>query len=235
MIKITDQSQECNIVRNTAFSTLSHESCVVHGGDGFAFVIHVDENRALSVGRNGEGLGYQGIKNSIAVEFDTWYNVQLDDPIFDHITVHSSGLLENDPGANSRLCAAKRVNLADGNIHTARIVYFPYVNENLVSFFTASPALTQFIRDIGEGKRIGSLAIYLDDMATPIMALPINMAAAIRTIAGKAYVGFTGSTGSFWQTHDILSWTFCESVDCRGRNNVPIENLDYLQHENLAI
>ena len=51
-----------------------YESCAVHGGDGFAFVIHADHNETGAIGNPGRELGYGGIANSIAVEFDTWYN-----------------------------------------------------------------------------------------------------------------------------------------------------------------
>lgn len=40
------------------------------GGDGFAFVIQNQAPTAL--GHGGMELGYGGIQNSIAVEFDSW-------------------------------------------------------------------------------------------------------------------------------------------------------------------
>ncbi len=44
-----------------------------HGvGDGFAFVIQNDQARAL--GETGDGLGYQGIKDALVLEFDTYNN-----------------------------------------------------------------------------------------------------------------------------------------------------------------
>jgi hypothetical protein len=42
------------------------------GADGFAFVIQNTNNVALGAG--GSGIGYSGIANSIAVEFDTTQN-----------------------------------------------------------------------------------------------------------------------------------------------------------------
>ena len=44
------------------------------GGDGFAFVIQGEGPDA--VGRSGNDLGYGGIKDSVAIEFDM-YNVSL--------------------------------------------------------------------------------------------------------------------------------------------------------------
>ena len=50
--------------------------CRSRGADGFAFVVHNSPN-AKALGRGGRGIGYDGIENSIAVEFDTWYNPEL--------------------------------------------------------------------------------------------------------------------------------------------------------------
>jgi hypothetical protein len=63
--------------KDTAFSTHMYESCAVHGGDGFAFVLHYDEDTIDAVGDTGRGLGYAGIENSLAVEFDTWYVLEI--------------------------------------------------------------------------------------------------------------------------------------------------------------
>ena len=51
---------------------MMYESCATAGGDGFAFVLHRDPSGSAALGTNGRGLGYEGIENSLAVEFDTW-------------------------------------------------------------------------------------------------------------------------------------------------------------------
>ena len=61
------------------------QSCMVHGGDGFAFVIHLDPNATATLGAGGEGMGYAGIRNSLVVEFDTWYNPAQGDLFTDHV------------------------------------------------------------------------------------------------------------------------------------------------------
>ena len=52
--------------------SIRYSSCAVSGGDGFAFVLHRDAAGAEAVGSDGRGLGYAGIANSLAIEFDTW-------------------------------------------------------------------------------------------------------------------------------------------------------------------
>ena len=50
--------------------------CRSRGADGFVFMIQNSATPA-ALGRGGRGLGYDGIENSIAVEFDTWFNPEL--------------------------------------------------------------------------------------------------------------------------------------------------------------
>lgn len=61
---ITDHSKECTRHTDRDFAQYEHESCAVHGGDGFAFVIHGDPADASALGRDGDQLGYGGISNS---------------------------------------------------------------------------------------------------------------------------------------------------------------------------
>ncbi|XVV11165.1 L-type lectin-domain containing protein [Actinoplanes sp. CA-131856] len=57
------------------------------GADGVAFVVQTKGPRAL--GGWGGGLGYRGIKPSVAVEFDTWQNTN--DPSSNHLAVVMGG------------------------------------------------------------------------------------------------------------------------------------------------
>lgn len=67
--QITDHSVECSEHVDRSFSQHLHKSCAVHGGDGFAFVIHGDPADSAALGGDGEHLGYGGISNSLAIEF----------------------------------------------------------------------------------------------------------------------------------------------------------------------
>lgn len=49
------------------FSTRSHTTCSVAGGDGLAFVLQRDPLGADAVGFAGAHMGYGGLKNSLAV------------------------------------------------------------------------------------------------------------------------------------------------------------------------
>ena len=51
VFQVTDHSQICSFHMDPSFSLERHKSCVVHGGDGFAFVIHSDPNSTSAMGR----------------------------------------------------------------------------------------------------------------------------------------------------------------------------------------
>ncbi|MEM7659606.1 MAG: hypothetical protein AAF399_26055, partial [Bacteroidota bacterium] len=62
------------------------------GADGMAFVL---QQVSTSVGSQGGGMGYQGISPSFAVEMDTWQNVDVNDPSYDHIAFMSQGVIDH--------------------------------------------------------------------------------------------------------------------------------------------
>ena len=98
-----------------------HGQCEVTGGDGFAFVVWdagAEEEAALSqsgvnastgnkpgVGASGPGLGYSGLTNSLAVEFDLWHNPLNEEPYDPHIAIHTDGAFPNSAHHGARLAA----------------------------------------------------------------------------------------------------------------------------------
>ena len=55
-----------------------HTHCRARGADGVAFVLQGQS--AAELGEGGAQMGYGGIPNSLAVEFDTWYNTEAAGP-----------------------------------------------------------------------------------------------------------------------------------------------------------
>ena len=62
---------------------------VANGGDGLAFVVHYDSRGAGVLGSGVGGLGYAGIRNSLAVAFDTIRNVN--DSSENHLSIYKNG------------------------------------------------------------------------------------------------------------------------------------------------
>lgn len=216
--QVTDHSRSCSEHLDPSLTANRlHRSCAVHGGDGFAFVVHADGKDTAAIGRDGEDLGYGGMNNSLAIEFDLWTNVasqqDSDDWFVDHISIHSGSVGRNDPGEGTALgYPSAAPDLASGKVHKVSIVYLPYVEKAYFPKMTANENLLPYLLDNGEGRRLGTLAVFLDGgigTNEPILAIPLNLSVLLNLPQGLAYVGFTGSTGLKWEKHDILDWKWC--------------------------
>jgi hypothetical protein len=92
------------------------------GSDGFVFLIQNFTPTFLAGG--GGTLGYYGLPNSLAVEFDSFQNSEVSDPSGSHISIHTGGTGPND-WRESLSLGSFNTNpiLDDAQIHTARITY----------------------------------------------------------------------------------------------------------------
>ncbi|GMF27573.1 unnamed protein product [Phytophthora lilii] len=201
--RAANPSTECRVMDNV------HTNCRSRGGDGFAFVVQNDVQQELALGSGGMALGYGGLQNAIAVEFDTWYNPELLDVYENHISVHVSG----KGGAvqpNHTYSLGSTSNLPDltEDTHMVRISYQPNLDESMYAF-TASTLAGNFFSSGAWRSGVGLLAVYLDDMNSPVLTVPLRIESTLELYHGRAWVGFTGATGAnSWQTLDILSWDF---------------------------
>jgi gliding motility-associated-like protein len=71
--------------------------CDNTGGEGVAFVL---QSGAWTLGSNGAGIGYQGIANSLAIEFDTRDNQAAGENMFgdnsaDHVAIQANGSIDH--------------------------------------------------------------------------------------------------------------------------------------------
>ncbi|GMI58959.1 hypothetical protein ScalyP_jg11004 [Parmales sp. scaly parma] len=230
---ISDHSKVCSDHVDPSFSLKHHRTCAVHGGDGFAFVIHGNSNGTAAIGRDGDQLGYGGISNSLAVEFDTWTNVDSQgssDLFSDHIEIHSQGTGVNSAKKATKFGSSRATPIADGAVHVARVKYLPYFESSYLPYMSASENLLDYVKDNAEGKRLGTLAVFVDEgveLGTPILAIPINLSVLLDLKQNLGYVGFTASTGMRWEKHDVLSWLWCENGNCDSEGLVTL--FDYHQ------
>ena len=194
-----------------------YEKCRTSGGDGFAFVIR-DDVTVLSasalppLGRAGPNLGYAGINNSIAFEFDTVYNADFNEPREGHVSIQTRGRLSNTAHSSASLASTtKTVN--DGRIHTVVIKYEPALDEEELLFrlesgdVGLSTALTSHTADT-----IGVLSLYLDDLTSPLMSVPFNFESVLRDDSTEAWVGFTASSGDNYQAVDVIDWSMVSTT-----------------------
>lgn len=160
------------------------------GADGFAFVIQ--NSGVTALGAPGGGMGYggdaqiPGIANSLAVEFDTWFNPasETNDPNGNHLSVHTRGVLPNSAHHNFSIGVTTSVpDFSDGNVHNVIIRYVP-----------------------------GSLSVYVDDLMSPRLTVATDLTKTLALSDGTALVGFTSSTFNAWENHDIVSWRFTAAV-----------------------
>lgn len=108
------------------------------GADGIAFVLQ--NTNPFQLGMNGEGLGYQGLNNSLDIEFDTFQNVNLNDPSVDHIAIMRNGVnTHSTPDNLAGPVQAPPVggNIEDGLDHIVDIKWNPS-NFRLEVFFDCS-------------------------------------------------------------------------------------------------
>jgi len=146
------------------------------GADGFAFVIQ--GGAAPVTGMQGGQIGYGGVSNSLAVEFDTFSSGISGD--YHELAVHSGGRGRNNSDAARRLAETASVpDFADTAEHLALVSYRP-----------------------------GSLRVYIDDLATPRLTVPVQLDTLLDLPDGTAWIGFTAATGSDTENHDILEWHF---------------------------
>ena len=219
-----------SLSRHCKTAVILADRCMARGGDGFAFVIH-DNNFTHALGAGASSMGYGGIDNSIAFEFDTWYNSELGDVYQNHIAVHTMGTEKNVPSSRSRLVSSTDIpNLSDGHVHTVRIRYEPWMDaDSLMDHgYSISPYTLQWI-----GSGAGTLRLWIDDLDRPLLTFPLNLQNILALTEGRAYLGFTGSTGEAYQNHYIHSWSYVDTVclnDCNDRGNC-IEGKCYCEPE----
>lgn len=170
----------------TATFTVSERSGQVdylmrRGGDGFAFVVQGFGDGSL--GNNGGGLGYDGLPNSLAIEFDCYANEewqQIDSSSLS-ISIHTNGAGINR--ADEIYSIARndrpRVQFDDGRVHTLRVVY-----------------------------QYGVLSVFLDNCATPELSVAVDLESTLYLQGAQAWVGFTAGTAGSYERHTLYSWCY---------------------------
>lgn len=137
------------------------------GGDGFAFVLH--SGGTSTIGFGGGQIGYAdpgGIPNSLAIEFDTYYNSNFGDPNANHLSLHTNyGGPNNASESFSLGSTSPGINFRDGAPHVVRVEYDGPTNSHQMRIFidnfnvlTRAVDLSAILAGGGPNARIGFTA-----------------------------------------------------------------------------
>jgi Legume lectin domain len=122
------------------------------GADGITFAV---QGMSASLGTSGGGLGIQYVSPSVAVEFDTYENVEYDDPSSNHIGIDINGVVTSVATAD----IATPFN--DGNVWYAWIDCDASTITVSVSEDAVRPAVPQLSYAINVEQTIGDAFAYV--------------------------------------------------------------------------
>lgn len=175
-----------NLKNNNSFSTAFSFKMSEPGtpGDGLTFTIQSASSSSLTTGG---GMGFQGIKPSFTVKYDTYFNDYYADPSANYIGIAENGSIINQTGWYTDLNqynADKGTDfvLSNGTKYYTWIDY-DGLKQNVQVRLGTSP-------DRENSKTI--LDVNNIDIGSIFNGEPI-------------YAGFTAATGSAYENHDIYS------------------------------
>jgi hypothetical protein len=168
------------------------------GADGIVFVV---QNVANNVGTFGQGIGYQGIANSVGVEYDTWGNSFNSDPSQSHIGIDVNGSVNHSAAG-----MGPTANIGDTNVPMTDLPG-PELDDG--------DRWWSWVRYDGTDMDVFLLrsnsTVEPPLPAAPLLSFPLDLS----TILGgssEAFVGFTSGTGADWANHDIIYWRYTQVV-----------------------
>lgn len=140
------------------------------GADGLVFVLQ--RIGTTAIGASGGGMGYSSFGTSVGIEFDTFYNPEYNDPVFDHVAIEVNG--DVDHLSSNQLAGPVQMspfsaNTEDGTDHVVQIVW------DATSF---------------------SLSVYFDCQL--IISATNDLITNIFSGQNLVYWGFTGATGAYY-------------------------------------
>jgi Bacterial lectin len=227
--------------------------------DGFAFVVQNAASTDPTYGATGSGntargagsggLGYAGIRNSLAVEFDTANNA-WDPSSSNHVAVQSCGTGTNGPvhiagtftiGTNhnvtSCLVAPTPTTGFTAGINTS----IPHLGVTCTSGPCANGQTHEVVIEYTPGPQPnanGTLKVWIDPQFIPTTHTPVSTAVPAINIpynidhtysstgislasGGSAYVGFTGSQTTIPEATDIMAWEFTPHTQSEVAQQIP--------------
>lgn len=146
-------------------------------------------------------IGYGGIKDSVALELDTYQNSEYGDPASPHIGLQSCKAGKPNSPSHTACGVPIAGNPAtptfdDGGVHDVVIVY----------------------NGAQETSNLPTISVYLDPTyvtgthtptSAPLFSGAFDITQYMNTAAGgTAYIGFTAGTGADSEQNEVMGWTF---------------------------
>jgi len=180
--------QKVSLQNDRSFSTyfkMRMDSPGGGGADGITFVIQPNSNTAGSMGG---GIGYEGIANSLGVEFDSYNNstYPYSDPDNHHLGLHTGGDMTGHIGG-AVSCPAS---ICSGYVWSDGATYNVWMDYD------------------GIGNTL-EVRVARNSNTRPASAL-LTRTIDLSGIFGvsEVYAGFTAATGGSWENHWIDQWYF---------------------------
>jgi hypothetical protein len=160
--------------------------------DGITFVLAANPT---GLGGGGGGIGYLGVPNSVAIEFDTFNNGESGTS--NHVGVDTGGALQDFDATSpygQQPCDFGGANylrdgcMSNGKLWTANIGY-------------DGTDLTVRLKQAGLSQEL-------------LITRAIDISSALGTTS--AFVGFTSGTGAGFENHDIINWSFSDTTSLSG-------------------
>lgn len=148
--------------------------CRNQPGDGFTFIIQNSDNKFTKSNKRYNNLGYEGINNSIVIEFDTNYNDEDLDPYENHLSVHTNGINGNTANHTASLGFTTNIPELTQNTHHVYIKYKSQVSkfdEDIIynDNFISNSRIMEFLE--GGDYINGGTSAYFDGMGLLSMYL----------------------------------------------------------------
>jgi len=181
--------------------TFTYGSAVPPNADGMAFVIQ--SNDPTSMGGAFDGLGYEGMANSVAVKFDLW-DRSGGQPTNNETGCFIAGVESDNPRQGVDPTTVANTNMS--------IVLKTDSKGNATGIdFHANPSDTYQVHLVYDGTILTETLTDMTKSVSVSQQYNVNIPAAVN--GHTAFAGFTGATGGLNSEQDILTWKFT------GQNN----------------
>ena len=227
----------------TWFQFQAHSAQCCTPGDGFAFIVQQSTATDSSYGASGSGymalgaggaqnqagaMGYAGINNSLAIEFDILQNAW--DPNSNHIAIQTCGPNTNTPVHNSSgdYIIGDHQNVPNCLYSSAIFIpsqtMGPICNDETCMDGSTHDVVIGYTQPNPQTQQPGKLQIWIDPTflpnthtptGPPNISVPYNIVYdaesnpdGLSLIGGSAWVGFTASQPDDGTALDIRGWEF---------------------------